>query len=171
MTNTLEIINRMQSDGVVSLYVIGGSAAATFYIKPLASLEADIFVMLPSKESNFSLSLTPVYEYLALHGVAVKDGIATIGSWPGKFLPVENELEREALDEAVETEIGGVKCWVMTAEHLVGVALQRGRPEDMALISQLLESETADRNKLHLMLHRHALGPQWHHFTGTQLEK
>jgi hypothetical protein len=171
MTNTLEIINRMQSDGVVSLYAIGGSAAATFYIKPLASLEADIFVMLPSRQGNFSLSLTPVYEYCTLHGVAMKDGVATIGSWPGKFLPVENELEHEALDEAVETEIKGVKCWVMTAEHLVALALRSSRPEDLALISQFMESGKVDGNKLHLMLHRHSLGPQWHQFTGTQSEK
>ncbi len=170
MTNTLEIINRMQSDGVVTLYVIGGSAAATFYIKPLGSLEADVFVMLPSQDDDTNPPLTPMYDYLATHGVTTRKTL-TIGSWPVKFSPVVNELEHEAIDEAVETEIGGVKTWIMTAEHLVALALRSSRPEDLALISQFMESGKVDGNKLHLMLHRHSLGPQWHQFTGTQSEK
>ena len=58
----------------------------------------------------------------------------------------------------------------MTPEHLVGIALQSGRPEDLVLASQFLDSGTVDRNKLHLMLHRFGLGPQWHQFSSKYLE-
>ena len=117
------------------------------YIKPLASLEADIFVMLPSQDDCTSPSLTPIYDYLATHGVATRETL-TIGNWPVKFSSVVNELEHEAIDEAVETEIGGVKTWIMTAEHLVALALRSSRPEDLALISQFMESGKVDGNKL-----------------------
>ena len=170
MTNTLETINRMQADGVISLYVLGGTAAATFYIKPAVPLEADVFVLFPSQTEGSVLSLAPLDEYVTKHG-AVDGEAIMIGSWPVKFLPVGNSLEREALDESVETEIGGVKTWVMTAEHLVGIALQRGQSEDYALVLQFLEGDVVDRNNLHHMLHRHGLGPHWHQFSRQYLEK
>ena len=168
MANTLETINRMQADGVISLYVMGGSAAATFYIKPAVPLEADIFVLFPSQAEGSVPSLAPVDEYLAKRGTGVEGETLRIGNWPVKFFPVTNGLEREALDESVPGQVDGVKTWVMTAEHLVCMAL---RNENMALVSQFLESNTVDREKLHHMLHRHNLGPQWHQFTGTQPER
>lgn len=170
MNLSLEQLNRMQADGVVSLYAVGGSAAATFYIQPAVPLEADIFVLLPSPAD--ASSLAPIYQYLvAGGGVSAERGAFTIETWSAKFLPVVNDLQREALDESVENSIGGVRIWILTAEHLACMALRSGLPDDMALLSQLLKSEAVDRNKLHLMLHRHDLGPQWHQFTNTHSEK
>jgi hypothetical protein len=168
MTNTLETINRMQADGVISLYVLGGSGAATFYIEPAPPIEADIFVLFPSQSEGATPSLAPVYAYLAARGGSAEAATLMIGNWPVGFFPVANGLEREALDESVPKELNGVKTWVMTAEHLVCMAL---RSENMTLVSQFLESNTVDRDKLHHMLHRHDLGPQWHQFIGTESER
>jgi hypothetical protein len=48
MKATLEAINRMQADGVIGKYAIGGAVGATFYLEPVATADVDIFVMLPS---------------------------------------------------------------------------------------------------------------------------
>ena len=40
----IETINRMQADGVIERYAIGGAVAATFYLEPVATLDVDVFV-------------------------------------------------------------------------------------------------------------------------------
>jgi len=40
----IETINRMQADGVIERYAIGGVVAATFYLEPVATLDVDVFV-------------------------------------------------------------------------------------------------------------------------------
>ena len=42
MKKTLELINQMQADGVISHYAIGGEAGATFYLEPAATLDVDV---------------------------------------------------------------------------------------------------------------------------------
>lgn len=62
MKATLEMIDRMQSDGVIGKYAIGGTVGATFYLEPLATADVDIFVMLPMAPGSSLLSLAPIYE-------------------------------------------------------------------------------------------------------------
>lgn len=40
----IKAINRMQADGVIEGYAIGGAVGATFYLEPVATLDVDIFV-------------------------------------------------------------------------------------------------------------------------------
>jgi len=51
MKETLEMINRMQSDGVISKYAIGGAVGATLYLEPSATLDIDVFAILPDSAS------------------------------------------------------------------------------------------------------------------------
>jgi len=44
MKATLEVINRMRTDGVIGKYAIGGAVGATFYLEPSATLDIDVFV-------------------------------------------------------------------------------------------------------------------------------
>ncbi|MBZ5568237.1 MAG: hypothetical protein LAN64_10360 [Acidobacteriia bacterium] len=44
MKETLATLNRMQADGILGNYAIGGAVGATFYIAPAATLDVDIFV-------------------------------------------------------------------------------------------------------------------------------
>lgn len=46
MKRTLEMINRMQADAIISNYAIGGAVGATFYLEPAATLDVDIFLNL-----------------------------------------------------------------------------------------------------------------------------
>jgi len=40
---TLRVINRMETDGVIGRYAIGGAVAAIFYIEPFTTYDLDIF--------------------------------------------------------------------------------------------------------------------------------
>lgn len=48
MKATLEMINGMQTEGVIGKYAIAGAVGATFYLEPSATADIDIFVMRPA---------------------------------------------------------------------------------------------------------------------------
>ena len=164
MKRTLGVINQMEADGVIGRYAIGGAVGATFYLEPSATLDVDVFVSLPVGPGGSLLSLTPIYEYLTSRGCRVDGEYIVIGDWPVQFLPPRDDLEREAIEDAVQTEVEGVKTWVMQAEHLVAIALRIGRAKDHARILQFLEQNAVNRNKLNQILSRYDLTPKWQQF-------
>jgi hypothetical protein len=167
---TLEAINRMQADGVIGKYAIGGAVGATLYLEPAATLDVDVFVTLPTVEGGLLLSVSPIYDYLRAHGGTVQQEHIVVGGWPIQFLPPANDLEREAIEKAVETTLQGVSTWVMTAEHLVAIALKTGRNKDRIRILQFVELAAVDRLKLEDVLVRHGLTAKWQEFERKFLE-
>lgn len=164
MKATLQIINQMQADGVIGQYAIGGAVGATFYLEPAATLDIDVFVSLqPSPGSSF-LSLTPIYDYLAARGFKSENEHIVIEGWPVQFLPPADALGEEALAQAIETEVEGIKVRVMSAEHLVAIALQTGRAKDFSRILQFVESGVLHTDKLDQILSRHGLLAKWEQF-------
>lgn len=164
MKATLEVINRMQADGVIGKYAIGGAVGATFYLEPAATLDVDIFVSLPKIRGGALLTLAPIYDYLTARGCKIEGEYVVIAGWPVQFLPPSDALGEEALAQAVETEVEGVRTWVMLAEHLVAIALQTGRAKDSSRILQFVESGVLDAGKLDLILTRHGLLAKWEQF-------
>lgn len=171
MKATLEIINEMQRDGVIGQYAIGGAVGAIFYLEPSATFDVDIFVMLPTTAASSLVNLTPIYEYLTARGCKVDGPHIVVGDWPVQFLPPSDDLESEALAEAVAAEVKGVRTRVMTAEHLVAIALRTGRPKDHVRILQFLEQDVVDRDKLKAVLTRNRLTAKWEEFKRKYVEK
>jgi hypothetical protein len=167
---TLQAINQMQAEGVIGKYAIGGAVGATFYLEPAATLDLDIFVMLPNAPGSLLLTLAPVYDYLKSRGGVVEDEYITIGGWPVQFLPPRDDLEKEAIADCISTPFEGITTWVMTAEHLVAIALRTGRPKDRNRILQFIEQNAVDEGKLHNLLDRHGLGSKWQQFKNKYLE-
>ncbi|HVI10116.1 MAG TPA: hypothetical protein VND65_17640 [Candidatus Binatia bacterium] len=170
MKETLQAINHMQADGVIGKYAIGGAVGATLYLEPAATLDIDIFVVLPTAERSSLVSLTKIYDYLKAKGGKVTREYIEIGGWPIQFLPPANELEREAVASAVRATVEDVPTWVMSAEHLVAIALQTGRSKDHIRILQFLEQGVVSRKKLEDILQRHRLNSKWRQFQERYLE-
>ena len=170
MKATLEAINQMQADGVIGKYAIGGAIGATFYLAPAATIDLDIFVELPVSTASF-LSLSPIYEYLKSCGGEVQDEYMVVDGWPVQFLPPSSDLEEEAIRDAVSTAVDGVAARVMTAEHLVAIALKTGRAKDHTRILQFIEQEAVDRPKLDDILERHGLQIKWRKFESRFLKE
>jgi hypothetical protein len=168
---TLEMINGMQNDGIIGKYAIGGTVGATFYLEPLATADVGIFVMLPTAPGGSLLSLAPIYDYLGARGWQAEGERIVVGDWPVQFLPAHSALEQEALTQAVETEVEGVRTWVLGAEHLVAIALKTGRAKDYARIVQFLEQDAVDGDKLNRILMRHELSGKWETFARKYLEE
>lgn len=164
MKATLEVINRMQSDGVIGKYAIGGAVGATFYLEPSATLDIDVFVSFQNAPGSSLITIAPIYDYLTARGHKTDGEYIVIGGWPVQFLPPGDALTEEALAQAVETEVEGVRTWVMTAEHLAAIALMTRRPKDFTRLLQFIESGVLDTNRLDQVLSRHGLLEKWEQF-------
>lgn len=142
----LEAINQMQANGVIGKYAIGGAVGATFYLEPAATVDLDIFATLPAAAGL--LTLAPIYAYLKARGGIKRDEYIVLDGWPVQFLPPANALEQEAVEKSVPATVEGVGTWIMTAEHLVAIALRTGRAKDHNRVLQFMEQNAVDRKKL-----------------------
>lgn len=144
---------------------------ATFHLEPAATVDLDVFIKLPGKAKGTILNRSDIYEYL--HGLGYKSRAEyiDIGSWPVQSLVAGNALEEEAIKEAVVTEVEGIKTRVMTAEHLIAIALRTGRAKDHARIVQFVAEGALDRAKLHGILGKHKLLRVWEKFARKYLNE
>lgn len=164
MKTTLDMINRMQADGVIGKYAIGGAVGVIFYLEAFYTEDLDVFVVLPTTPGSSLLSLSPIYEYLTEHGCKVDGERIVIGDWPVQFLPPQGALEQEALDEAVNTDYEGTPTYVLSAEYLVAIALKTGRAKDYARVAMFLDQDAVNLERLNSILLRHGLLPKWERF-------
>lgn len=161
LKETIQLINQMKADGVISEYAIGGAVGATFYTEPATTFDLDIFLLLPMTGSAGLLTLAPIYEYASKKKWQTDAEHVVIGDWPVQFLPAGAPLEKEALESAIPADVEGVKTRVISPEHLVALALQTGRPKDKLRIAQLLEAGAVDEVRLNTVLEHHRLSAKW----------
>jgi hypothetical protein len=164
MKATLQVINQMKADGVIGKYAIGGAVGATFYLEPSATLDIDIFISFRNGPGSALISLEPLYRYLMDRDYRIEGEYIIIEGWHVQFLPPGDALADEALAQAIQTEVDGVHTWVMTAEHLVALALQLGRAKDFARILQFIDAGVLDTAKLDQILTRYDLLAKWEQF-------
>jgi hypothetical protein len=164
MKATLKVVNQMQADGIIGRYAIGGAVGATFYLEPVATLDIDIFVSFRKKPGSQLLTVSPIYNYLTARGYKTEKEYIIIEGWPVQFLPPRDALGEEALAQAVETKLGRTRTRVMTAEHLVAIALQTGRAKDFSRILQFIESGVLRTRTLDSILKRNGLLAKWEDF-------
>jgi hypothetical protein len=174
MKQTLDVINRMEADGVMGRYAIGGAVAAYNYIEPTVTEDLDILVSFdssPTEPRTGLITIEPVLTYLRQNGYSEfrKEGLLIEG-WAVQFLPVADDLDAEALARAEDVEIqinpkeGSVNTRVLRPEHLVAIALRTGRPKDLIRITQFLEDQAVDIGSLRDVIDRHGLQNPWRAF-------
>lgn len=164
MERTLQVLNDLERDGVLSRYAIGGAMGATFYVEPLLTFDLDVIVLLPETESGL-LTLAPLYEALRAKGYAEEAECVVVEGVPVQFLPAYNALLEEALREARETPYQATSTRVLRVEHLVAICLQTGRVKDRERVRILREQATLDHEYLAAVLRRHQLEGKWKEWT------
>jgi hypothetical protein len=162
MKETLSVIDRLHRDGVIGPYAIGGAVGATFYLEPMATVDVDVFVHF--EPAVLVLTLTPVYEACARLGYPAEGEAIQIEGWPVQFLAASDPLLAEAVREAVTRESEGLATRVMSAEHLMAIALRTGRAKDHARLVMFAEAGVFDMVRLRAILGRHSLLETWAKF-------
>lgn len=159
---TISVLNRMQADGVIGEYAVGGAVAANIYLEVADTIDVDVFIALNPSPGQALISLTPVYSYLESEGTQLNaEGIPVVAGWPVQFLPTDTPLLKEALAQSVERDIDGVPMRVFTSEHLVAIAFQLGRPKDRQRVDQFRQEKAFNARILRDILDRHGLLEHW----------
>ena len=170
MNGTFRVINNLVRDGIIRRYAVTGAVAAMNYTEPMLTSDLDILISIAELKQPQSglVTLAPIFEHLRKAGYAeFKDEGVLIEGWPVQFLPVADDLDAEALTQAIDIELtdpadsASVKVTVLRAEHLVAIALRVGRLKDGARIIDFLEQETVDLQALAGVLDRHNLRDKW----------
>jgi hypothetical protein len=162
MRDTLMVLNQLAADHIIGEYAIGGAVGATFYLEPLATLDLDIFVIFDNPP--LILTLTPIYDWLRERGFHAEGDAVRIHGWPVQFLPASSPLLEEAVREAQAASLDDATAQVMSAEHLMAIALQTGRAKDHARLVMFVESKAFDEAGLQSILARHRLTEAWQNF-------
>jgi len=161
---TIAAINRMQSDGIIDRYAIGGAVGATFYLEPVSTLDVDVFIAFEQEAGKLILSPEPIFEYLKARGGVAQGEYIVLSGWPVQFLPAGTPMLEEALQQSVERDVEGTAARVFTAEHLAAVALQTGRAKDKARLLQFIEAGALDAARFQAIVARHGLLDRWRRF-------
>ena len=156
MEATLQILNELEADGVISRYAIGGAVGAIFYMEPFLTYDLDVFVLLPQTAGGL-LTLTPIYETLKQRGFEADGECVLISGMPVQFLPAYNSLLEEALREAREESYASTTTRVLRPEHLAAIMVQTGRDKDRQRFATFMEEAPLDTTYLQDVLERHQL--------------
>lgn len=162
--DVIEMLGKMESDGVLERYAIGGAVGATFYLEPVSTLDIDVFIAFKPEPEALIVSPKAVLDYLQGFGCKMEGEHIVIGGWPVQFLPATGPLVEEALVKAVEVDVAGVPARVFTAEHLAAIALRTGRAKDKARLLQFIESGALDAARFESIVNRHGLAETWQRF-------
>jgi len=161
MEQTLRVIDSLIGRGIFKAYAIGGGIAATYYIEPILTYDLDIFFV-PAKAGIDVLA--PIYAYAEKAGYAAQGEMILIEGIPVQFIPVYNDLIREAVDNAATLRYRDTEAKVVTAEYLAAIALQTGRPKDRERVARILEAAVVDRTALSRILKTHGLEEKFKRF-------
>ena len=162
---TFAVINRMQADGVVSRYAIGGAVGAAFYLEPADTRDVDVFVVLHPKPGRLIVTLEDIHSYLEVQGYQVdREGYSMIGGCPVQFLPAEQPLLAEALERSTEQQFEGIPVRVFTAEYLAAIALSVNRGKDRIRLQQFREAENFSVRSFIEIIERHGMSDRWQRF-------
>lgn len=166
MERVIQVLNQMQSAGVVENYAIGGGIAAIYYIEPYDTKDLDIFIPVSAVMVGKAglLSLEPIYSYLEKLGYrAVKEGVL-IEDWLVQFIPASESTQEEAIKHARTAKYGNTKTRVFSPEYLAAELLRSGRLKDYVRVEALIHSGKLEMNTFQGIVKKHGLEDKWNRF-------
>lgn len=161
MKEVFSVLNQMVQDQIISGYALGGAVAAIYYAEPFDTQDVDVFVSF--KQEGPLISLSPIYDYLLAKGYTVKGEAVVIQGWPVQFLPTHSDLTENALANAVTARLDEVEVRIFTAEFLVAIMIDTGRPKDHLRACMFIEQGLVDVSKLGAIFDKYSLRDKWKH--------
>lgn len=163
MERVIQVINRMEADGVIDNYAIGGGIAAIYYLEPYHTDDLDVFIRVSAVAVGRAglISLESIYNYLKDRGyVAVKEGVL-IEDWLVQFIPTFHTLQEGALNNARKVTYGETETRIFSPEYLAAELLRSGRPKDQLRVMALIEAEKLDTDLFRDIINSHGLTEKW----------
>lgn len=162
-------LNRIQSEGLVVDYAVGGAVAALAYIEASSTEDVDVFVILRPGASDLA-PLGEIWANLQAHGAVPEGERLVIGEWPVQFLPPGSPLDEDAIRNAQPWDFGGVSGRIMRPEYVAAIALALGRAKDKVRVEEFVRRGRLDMAEFTKVLTKHGLLQQWNIFTHKYLD-
>lgn len=162
MREVAELLEALRAAGLVRRWALFGAVAQMRYTEAVVTVDADVLIDVPDGERLDLLG--PVYAFCAARGYVAEGGALRVGVWPVQLIPTYSALSEEALANAEEAELDGVRVFVVGADYLAALALGVGRAKDLARILALLESGSVTLERIGTLVARHGLAPTWERF-------
>jgi len=154
MEKTLKIIKELKEKKVFKDFSIAGGIAALYYIEPILTYDLDI-LFIPIQDSIDILA--PIYQYLREKGFKTKGEHVVIEGVPVQFIPVYNDLVKEAVQYSDEVKYGRIKTKVLGLEYLIAIMLQTYRPKDRERLIKVFEETKIELKLLKKILKKYGL--------------
>jgi len=138
-----------------------------YYVEPLLTYDLDIF-FIPVEEGIDVLA--PIYKYLKEKGYKTQKEYLMIEGVPVQFIPVYNELVREAVLDTAEVKYGKINTKVLGLEYLVAIMLQTNRPKDRERLVKIFEEVKVDLRFLKKILKKFNLLDRYKSFKEMYFE-
>lgn len=167
MEKTLNIIKELKEKKVLKDFSIGGGIAALYYIEPLLTYDLDI-LFIPIEDTIDILA--PIYQYLKEKGFKAKKEHVLIEGVPVQFIPVYNELVKEAVQHSGEVKYGRIKTKVLGLEYLIAVMFQTYRPKDRERLVKVFEEAKIDLKLLKRIIKKYGLYDKYVQFKEMYFE-
>ena len=164
MEKAIAAIEDLVREAILDGYAVAGGMAAIFYVEPVLTYDLDVIVLLPTS-TGVLVSLERIYRRLKEMGHIPDAEHVVIGGIPVQFLPAYNPLVEEAAHRCQVLPFGNTTVRVVSAEHLLAIMVQTGRPKDLARVELFLAEADFDRLKLMDILSRHGLLEKWGKFS------
>ncbi len=165
MEKVIQVLNRMQADGVIERFAIGGGIAAIHYLEPYLTDDIDVFISPVVVGPNGLVSFERIYSYLGKLGYNTEREYIRIDDWLVQFVPASESVQEEAVSLADRVAFAGEFTSIFSIEHLAAELLRSGRLKDHARVEALLESGQMDMDVYREIINRHGLGGNWTEFT------
>jgi len=164
MEKVIQVLNRMQADGIIERFAIGGGIAAIRYLEPYLTDDIDVFISPVVIGPNGLVSFGHIYAYLEELGYTAEREYIRIEGWLVQFVPASESVQEEAVAQADRVAFAGEYTSIFSAEHLAGELLRSGRLKDHTRVVALLESRQMDMEVFRDIIKRHGLAEKWDEF-------
>lgn len=158
-------LNRIQSEGLISAYAIGGAVAAQAYIEASDTEDVDVFVVIAGDEDASLNPHAKVSANLIQHGAKWSGPYLLIGGWPVQLLPPASKLYEDAITTARAKDFGNqIVGRILGPEHLATIALATGRSKDYIRVDEFIKRGKVDLPALMAMIDQYGLKERWDTF-------
>jgi hypothetical protein len=164
MEKVIQVLNRMQADGIIERFAIGGGIAAIRYLEPYLTDDIDVFISPVVVGANGLVSFGRIYSYLQELGYHTEREYIRIEGWLVQFVPASESVQEEAVLQANRVAFAGEYTSIFSSEHLAAELLRSGRLKDLTRVADLLKSEQLDMEVFRDIVRRHRLAQKWKEF-------
>jgi predicted nucleotidyltransferase len=138
--DAIRILNRLKQRRVIRGYVVIGAVVATAYMEPILTEDLDIIVLVDTDEEYIRTFRRVGESADAMEGMHFVLGGVPVQMFPSTTKP----LYRDALENARDTRIGGLRVKLASPEHLLVLYLEAFREKDHHRIRTLLPQSRSD---------------------------